>query len=305
MNINNTADGNICLPDISVMVPCYNHANYIVGCLSSIVNAYSGVINIIFCDDCSGDDSYVLAKKYLNWVDLHCQGRITSVVYKNDKNIGLCATLNNMINFIDTEFVYLIASDDYLLPNALDSAVNCILKTEVDVLINDCQVVDEQGSLISESALFSYRKGCFSNYISENIKDEIVMNWIIPGPAGLFRTHIYSYIGRYDPTLVAEDRDFYLRVLAKCSIKFSGLTIACYRLHGSNSSKSKEYMNAIKKEMADINLKYRHSFHGLCYLYLLSYKFELVHRYGHIVGRLSRRLIYWLSKQLSKLNSIG
>lgn len=259
------------LPPISIMVPCFNHSEYIEKCLSSILDSYSGFINIIFCDDCSIDDSYDVATAFIQSVDQFSAKKFKITMLRNPVNIGVCATLNRMIDYVETEFVYLIASDDYLLHFSIDHAVKEMIRLNLDVLINDCIVIDECGDLVSESAFFSYRKGNKRNYLSRNIINEVVMNWIVPGPASLLRVSTYDKVGKYNTQLLAEDRDFYLRVLSNCIVGFSETPLAAYRIHRGNVSRSSEYLCKISKEMIDVSVKHAFNFSGLAGLYLKTY----------------------------------
>lgn len=288
--------------EVNVIIPCYNHSLYIENCLESVISSYSGKINIICCDDNSSDNSYNLASIKLAELEFKTAGRMSYELFKNKENLGVCSTLNNCISMVNSEYIYLIASDDYLLPRTLDEAMEILIKNEYDLLISDCHVVDECNNLLFESAIFGFRNGYKKAYEinkSHNLVNELVMNWVIPGPSTLLRSSVYSSIGLYDETLRAEDRDFYLRALSKCNVGYSKSPIACYRVHHSNISRSHEYMDNIRVEMAGVSLMHASKFKGLSFLYLLSFWFEKS-PFSSLFGKVIRKFIYNIFKMTIK-----
>ncbi|QQG27315.1 glycosyltransferase family 2 protein [Pectobacterium carotovorum] len=277
---------------ISVLVPVYNHSLYVEKCLVSICDAYSGNIELIVCDDCSADDSYDVADRVLRKLKEKNSNRLDYKLLINDTNQGVCLTLNRCISEITSEYSYLIASDDFLIDNSLDYAVEEIKKNKYDALISDCHVIDMDGEILFHSSFFDYRKAFKTGMKSKYIHDELVMNWTVPGPALLLKSSVYRAIGYYQVGLKAEDRDFYLRLISKCNVGFSENTIACYRIHGDNASSTPVYLKGIENEMTKVNFKYKDDFHGISKLYLKSYAYDL--RYGrNILSRTYRKLLYY------------
>lgn len=281
------------MPELSVVVPCYNHAAYINKCIDSIFSAYSGKINIIFCDDASSDNSFEIACSILDSGREKNPERISYIALRNERNLGICSTLNNAIEKINTDYIYLIASDDYLMPATLDNAIRQLIDRNLDVLINDCVVVNGYDSVRYQSAFFDFRKGYKKAYQLGKIRDELVMNWIVPGPATLMRSSVYSVVGKYNADLMAEDRDFYLRVLSMCNVGFSEAVIACYRVHDRNVSRSSTYRNKIRAEMANVNIKYAKNYSGLSRIYLTTYLLDKYNIFCN-VGKMARFLLYTL-----------
>ncbi|WP_113627383.1 glycosyltransferase family A protein [Pectobacterium peruviense] len=277
--------------NISVLVPVYNHSLYVEKCLVSICDAYSGNIELIVCDDYSVDDSYDVADRTLRKLKEKNGKRLNYKLLKNDANQGVCLTLNRCVSEITSEYSYLIASDDFLVDNSLDYAVEEIKKNKYDALISDCHVIDMDGKILFHSSFFDYRKAFKNGLKSKYIHDELVMNWTVPGPALLLKSSVYGTIGNYQVGLNAEDRDFYLRLISKCNVGFSEHKIACYRIHGDNISSKPVYLKGIENEMTQVNFKYKDNFHGISRLYLKSYGYDL--RYGrNLLSRIYRKSLY-------------
>jgi glycosyltransferase involved in cell wall biosynthesis len=256
------------LPKVSVLIPCYNHEKYVVQCLESLNEAYSGELEVIICDDASGDRSVELIEGYIKR-----NRRFSFNFIKHNENKGITKTLNSCLNYATSDYIYIIASDDYLLKNGLSKAMEYLLHSASDAVISDCIVVNSESSLIYNSAFFDYRHASLKR-LKNNLAEELVFNWVVPGPSLLLKKSIYSVVGYYDESLLAEDRDFYLRMNKKSNVIFSEDKIACYRIHSSNASASHKYLASRKNEFASVNYKNHILYSGLSEWYLKTYKLD-------------------------------
>ena len=78
-------------PTVSVVVPSYNHEDFILDCLNSISEQSYQPIEVVLIDDCSTDNTYRLANSFLK------QGKhrfTNTVCIRNATNRGAHATLN-------------------------------------------------------------------------------------------------------------------------------------------------------------------------------------------------------------------
>lgn len=274
---------------INVVVPCYNHEKYIPECIHSITHAYSGGIHIVACDDCSTDNSFQILSNCLIEARKN-NNKLTYELLKNEKNKGISETLNFCLEKCDKDIIYLIASDDSLISKSLDNTVAFLYKSKADAVISDCVIIDEESSVCYDSAFFGFRHSNKKKLLTNKISDELVFNWVVPGPALLLKRNIYNKIGRYDPSCRAEDRDFYLRLLSKCHVVFNEIPVANYRVHSKNFSGSKSYLENANKEFARVNYKYSKNYSGLAKLYLWSYSIDMSGRY-FFVAKIFRKIL--------------
>lgn len=272
-------------PQVSVLIPCYNHEKYISKCLQSLTTAYSGKLEVIICDDTSQDDSISIINEFIS---SHNDDGITFTLLRNDVNKGVSATLNRCLKQSSSEYVYIIASDDFLTPDGLTCAVEKIICENAEAVISDCKVVNDEGEVVSHSAFFDYRKSS-ANRLIKNLANELVFNWIVPGPSLLLKKAVYEKVGCYNENLMAEDRDFYLRLNSKAKVIFNFDVIANYRVHKSNFSKKNEYLIKKDKEFAQVNYKWAKLYSGMSALYLKSYKLDIL---GYrLLPRVFRKLL--------------
>ena len=81
----------------------------------------------------------------------------------------------------------------------------------------------------------------------------------------------------YDPNLLVEDRDFYLRCLAINCLRFVPDVVAKYRVHSDNASRKSLAARAnIWYQVALSNVKNAHLYHGIERCFLMSHKLDLV-----------------------------
>lgn len=259
------------LPKVSVLVPCYNHASYVLKCLESIQTSYAGEIEVIICDDNSKDNS---VEKIEDFISVTSCDNITYTLIKHEENKGVSETLNDCIAYATADFIYTIASDDYFLNNGITQAMNTLLETSSDAVISDCIVVDENNTFVYTSAFFEYRHASLTG-LQTKISQELVFNWVVPGPALLQKKSALESLNGFNKNLMAEDRDYYLRLLATKKVVFNKEVVAGYRVHTHNASKSEKYLIKAKKEFAIVNYNSHVLYDGLAKYYLKSYWLDL------------------------------
>lgn len=96
---------------ISILTPCCNHAKYIKDYLQSVLNQTFGDFELIIVDDCSSDGSIEEIEKFKDT-------RIKLI--KHEFNKGINAGLNTAFANSRGDFIVFMASDDMLMPNALE-----------------------------------------------------------------------------------------------------------------------------------------------------------------------------------------
>lgn len=106
--------------DISVIIPVYNVAPYIIECLDSLYaqKHLSGIsVEAIIVDDCGTDNSIALIRKYLAEHTLPFDTHII----EHNRNRGLSAARNSGIRNAAGKYIFLLDSDDILAPGCLST----------------------------------------------------------------------------------------------------------------------------------------------------------------------------------------
>jgi alpha-1,3-rhamnosyltransferase len=227
---------------VTVGIALYNHEKYIVKCLESIVKQTYENIEIIVIDDGSPDNSFQVAKDYLESQEFNKNYKIYT-----RPNKGMCNTLNEIAKQANGEYISFIGSDDSWFLNKIEDQVKYLNENTGYVLVHsNSQVVDNDDN---EKNILDYSKKKNTGYLFDSI---------IEGKGGinttshLYSTEVYKTIGYYDPTLKFEDTDFWLRLTKVYEVGFISKIHTYYRWHDDNLSGSKNLLKFYYEEIIKI-----------------------------------------------------
>jgi glycosyltransferase involved in cell wall biosynthesis len=278
---------------VSVIVPVYNHAQYLEQCLDSIYNDDYPNIELIIIDDGSKDESIEVIQ---NWRAVH-PDRFHKFYLEKQENLGVCKTLNKLVSLSQGKYICPLASDDYLLVGGIQDRVNTLHNNPGWLLVfGDQIIVDEDNNLINDSGilLFHGNKAILSN--RKFIEREIILCWSIAGATCLIKKDAFNPeigVGLYPENSCVEDVDFYYRLLARQAVGFVDSKVLGYRIVSNSASHHpltkinllKDWQNAASKNSTNFQ-----GLNRLC-LKLLSYRLKLV--FNKItVPSLKNKLIY-------------
>jgi glycosyltransferase involved in cell wall biosynthesis len=218
---------------ISILIPAYNHQEYVEQTLDSILNDGFKDKEIVIINDGSTDDTDKVIK---NWIEKN-QNQI-EITYKSRENRGLTKTLNELLTLSSGEYLVAIASDDYLLNGGLEKRYNYLLShPEKYAVFADCIVVDNDSKKTHNSGLFELRHANKKHLLTDSgIKKEFISNFAVPGPVLMVRRDFYTQFGGYNEEMYMEDFDLYLKFASKNLIGFLDEKVSAYRLHDANMS---------------------------------------------------------------------
>lgn len=268
-------------PLVSVVIPAYNHARYIVAALDSVIDEGYSNLEILVLDDGSRDDTFATA---VAWA----QGnRTIPIQVLHQRNTGLTTTLNRLIQVAAGEFVVYLASDDRLLPGGIQARVNYLQQhPEMTAVFGDSRMINGRGDVVRERCLTP----AAARRAESDVVREIVANWAVMGCVILYRRNRVRELGGYDTTLRLEDWDFYLRLAANGEIAYVDRLVADYRWHGENTVANADQAIRLAEELQHVAWRSRRLFGGHLYL-------ELVHETASWAARvawLRRRPVRWL-----------
>lgn len=113
--------------DLSVIIPCYNKADYIEACVSSILTQEFNSFEVIMVDDGSSDHTGALCDK-LAAID-------SRIRVFHRPNCGVTAARRYGVEQSQGQYIMFVDSDDQLLPHAMSSLYKTILETGADEVI--------------------------------------------------------------------------------------------------------------------------------------------------------------------------
>lgn len=240
MSINN-------LPLLSVIIPYYNHNQYIRKTLDSIISDTYPNKEIIIINDGSTevDDSNIR-----DWILEYKES--LSILYIKRENCGVSKTMNELIRLAKGDYILPCSSDDFFINNTIYERIELLKKhSDKSILISDNIVIDENDALLFNSNLFEMRQGIKTNYYSNaGLKIELIKRWGLAGPSWLAKKELFEVIGLYDESLIVEDWDFILRALSKNLILFYDQPVSAYRIHKNNTAYNLHKKKRISQDLA-------------------------------------------------------
>src|SRR5262249_38383972 len=106
-------------PALSVVLPNYNHAEYLPRALDALLSQAQPPDEIIVVDDCSTDGSRDIVAGYA------VRHRSIRLIH-NEKNVGVIPTLSRGLGEARGQFVYFGAADDFVLPGFFAAAISTL-----------------------------------------------------------------------------------------------------------------------------------------------------------------------------------
>jgi len=170
-------------PLVSVLVPAYNHERFIVECLDSVLASDHPRIELLVIDDGSTDGTHEVAK---GWMRDHA-GAFERAEVRSRPNKGICATLNELVDWSTGDYACLLASDDALLPSGA-SARAAFLERHPGyaAVVSDVELMDESSVTVAASALCAYGyRGHVSG--SDRLMNLFLCSWTSPFQNQFFR----------------------------------------------------------------------------------------------------------------------
>ena len=125
---------------ISIIMGIYNCADTLDEAIQSILSQTYDNWEMIMCDDGSTDDTYSIAKKY---VDLYPE---KFILLKNEKNLGLNQTLNNCLSVSRGYYIARMDGDDISYPERFEEEIRAFNKNpDISIVSTDMEFFDENG----------------------------------------------------------------------------------------------------------------------------------------------------------------
>ena len=101
---------------VSVIMGAFNAASTLSASIDSVLKQTYKDWELIICDDCSTDNTFDVAKSY---VEKYPNIR----VIRNEKNSCLAYSLNHCLKYVQGEYVARMDTDDLCLPDRLEKQV--------------------------------------------------------------------------------------------------------------------------------------------------------------------------------------
>lgn len=234
---------------VSIIIPIYNTGRYLPRCLDSILGQVFSDFELILVDDGSTDASGDICEAYAR--------RDSRIQVFHKENGGVSSARNMGLDYARGEWVYFMDSDDELMPNGLQTLIDCI-SSEVDSVLGGIVEIDgngEESTVEARTELPLSKKravvSLYSGYGSYYNYCGYMCIWL------LRRSVISEHCLRFDPSIaIKEDTLFLMQFICKSGGITRQTTKPVYRYYRRTDS-------AMGSVSDGYNPKYVDSFHAL------------------------------------------
>lgn len=208
-------------PIVSVIVPSYNHENFVLKTLESIVTQTYPNIQLIVIDDASKDNT---AKVISEFGVSHPIDMVLKQV-----NTGLINSLNLGLSMAKGKYISLVASDDYWAPEKIAKQVAMLEKD------NDLKMVFAEGFEVDEKENILQPIHYANRAIEKWTFNDVLMKADLPPASFIARRNEILAVGGFNRDFKFEDFPMWLMLLSGGGYaKIVREPLVFYRNHSNN-----------------------------------------------------------------------
>lgn len=230
-------------PLVSIVIPCYNHGNFVQDSIQSVIDQTYQNIELIIIDDGSKDDSIAKIQELVS----KCEERFTRFEFRYRPNKGLCATLNESLGFCRGDFFSVLASDDLIVKEKIEIQVAYLQKNpKSGGVFGNVQLINNDKYIPIENKKTSQVK-------KHNFEDVINHNFNLWAPTQLVRLGLVTQVNGFNESVILEDWYMWLKITELgYSLDSMEEAFAFYRRHDSNMSGQIDRMHKGRLDIIDL-----------------------------------------------------
>lgn len=221
-------------PLISVIMTVYNGEKFVDDAMEGILKQTYGDFELILIDDGSNDKTPEILDRYFD-------PRIIRI--RNDRNIGLTASINKGIKLAKGEFIARHDADDVSLPDRLMEQIERFSAEPSLVLLGaSYYVIDHNGQIIESAILPS------TNAV---LQASLETSTVFLHGTIMVRRSVLENVGGYREIFpVSQDYDLFLRLAEQGEIANLSKPLYLFRFHQSSVSREKKRLQLAYARMA-------------------------------------------------------
>ena len=213
-------------PLISVILPVYNSANYILECLESIKIQTIQNFELILIDDKSTDKSLEITEDYLK---NNLYGKFK--IIKNKSNIGITRCLNKAFKISNGKYIARIDADDINKPDRFKIQFKYLERN------NDISIVGSNVEYIDKKSKFIQHSDLPLSHV--DIKSSLFLYNPMVHSTIFFRKKVFIKYPYNEKFYTTQDYEMYCRIINYYKIANIKKPLAKYRIHNQTVSKKK------------------------------------------------------------------
>ena len=234
---------------VTVIITAHNRARYLRVAVESAIQQAS-VSEVIIVDDASDLEAHPEFRRELNEIATFSNVRVV----RNESNIGLGASRNEGLKYVQTPFVCFLDDDDFFLNSSLDKRASALASSDIEIAGAYCDWV---ACTEDDGPDFKYReepakRTAYVTYRSIPHGAPFIAS------APLVRTTVIRAVGGFDPRLrQSEDFDLWGRILSRGYVfLYTSVVGVAYRrspdgLVLSNPARQLEQMQSVRRSLME------------------------------------------------------
>lgn len=232
-------------PLVSICIPTYNGAEYIIKCIESALIQTYGNFEIIVNDDGSSDNTLEIVKEY-------AQKDCRIKVFQNASNKGLVDNWNTTLNLSSGEYIKWLFQDDWMEPNAIEEFVAAANKGYEFIISKRNFILADTATADDKDYFFNRLKKLENHFpsdepyhyftqkeIADFSTDYIALNFIAEPSLIFFKKSLLKTVGLYDNLLHQIcDLEHSLRLASEVGIYIINKPLCHFAIHLNSATKS-------------------------------------------------------------------
>lgn len=196
------------IPLVTVICLCYNHAEFVIEALESVLCQTHSNVELIIADDCSTDNSVDVIEK---WLKNHPE----IPFFANKKNLGNTKTFNQCLKVAKGIYIIDLAADDLLQSDCIENQLKGFEETtyeNVGLIYGNAVLISEDGTFIKDYFPTNADRQRIKPQPTGNIYTGL-LNGVnnVCSISGLVKREVFEVLNGYDDNLAYEDYDFWIR----------------------------------------------------------------------------------------------
>ena len=185
-------------PLVSIVIPVYKVERFLPDCVESVLAQTYPHLQIILVDDGSPDGCPALCDAYAE------QDARVQVIHQ--PNGGLSRARNAGLAAAEGKYVYFLDSDDFLVPEAVETLVNAAETAKCDILFFEALLVAEDGGACAEENAHRRKHSYTGPMRGSEMLLSLIRNgeFMTPVPY-LFLSRDFMTGRQFEPDLIYED----------------------------------------------------------------------------------------------------
>ena len=244
------------MPKVSVIIPNYNHAQFLEQRVESVLNQTFQDFEIIFLDDASTDNSKEVFSKYSN------HPKISHVIFNETNSGSPFKQWNKGFGLSTGEYIWIAESDDYADSTFLQKLVQKLDSCPtVGLVYSQSWQVDENGTIASTLDWWTDdldRSKWLNDFSANGIdvcKKYLSVKNVIPNASGVIFRHefIFELDSDIEKFRLCGDWLFWIKILLNSDLSFIAEPLNYFRKHDNTARMLTKFKFEISEKINILN----------------------------------------------------